>query len=163
MAKTPVSRTSRLLHQGFLVGLGVQATIGATQLVAALLLQVAERTGWLAHLAAMTGHEMARDAPDPLAATLLGALHDFSVNRETFWSVYLIGHGGLNLGVVAALLAKKPWAHPASILVLAGFVAYQLDRYRLSHAPVLIALSLFDLVIIALVWREWRQIRAGDG
>lgn len=160
MARADGSRTSRILHESYLVSLAIQATIGVSQLLAAILLQIAERTGELTMLAAFTAHQLARATPDPLAGPLWRALHDFSVNRETFWSIYLIGHGILNLGVVAALLAKRPWAHPASMVVLAGFVVYQLERWRLTHAPVLIALSLFDIVVIALVWREWRQLKA---
>ncbi len=160
MTTEPESRSAHLLHESYLVSLGIQATIGASQLVGAVLLLVAEQTGWMKHLAQITGHDLARAAPDPFAHALIQALHDFSVNRETFWSIYLFGHGVLNLSVVVALLAKKPWAHPASMAVLTGFVIYQLERFWLTHAPVLVALSLFDLVVIALVWREWRVTRA---
>lgn len=154
------SRTSRLLHDSYLVGLTVQALIGASQLVGAVVLQLAIRFGWLERLAHFTQHELAETRRDPPMLFLLRAAHDFSIHRETFWSLYLIGHGILNLGVVIALMARRRWAHPASIVVLAGFVVYQLYRYTYSGAPVLIGLSLFDAVVIALVWREWRVARA---
>ncbi len=159
MATTPASRASRFLHGSYLLGLGVQATIGMSQLLIAILLTVAEQTGWLAEIARKTGQMLADNAPDPVAAGFLRALHDFSVHHDTFWSIYLFGHGILNLGVVLALIAKKRWAHPASVVVLTGFVIYQLDRFRLTQAPIMIVLSVFDLVVIALVLREYRQIR----
>jgi uncharacterized membrane protein len=162
MPRTPTSHVGRLarwLHGSYLFSLGMQALIGGSQLVVAIVLQIAQQTGELTEVAHWTAHVLATDTPDPLAASLLRAVHDFSIHPHTFWSVYLIGHGLLNLGVVLALLAKKPWAHPASIVVLTGFIAYQLDRYHLSHAPVLLLLSVFDFVVILLVWREWRELK----
>ncbi len=154
------SRTSRLLHDSYLVGLAVQALIGGSQLVGAVVLQLAIRFGWLEELARITQHELTETRRDPPMLFLLNAAHDFSIHRETFWSLYLVGHGVLNLGVVIALLARRRWAHPVSIAVLTGFVLYQLYRYAYSGAPVLVGLSLFDAVVIALVWREWRVTRA---
>ncbi|WP_377832212.1 DUF2127 domain-containing protein [Acidimangrovimonas pyrenivorans] len=147
------------MHGSFLFGLGMQALIGTSQLLAAIVLQIAWRTDELTELANWTGNALKTQTPDPIAASLLRQIHDFSLHPQTFWSVYLIGHGLLNLSVVAALLTKKPWAHPVSMLVLAGFIAYQLDRYWLTHAPVLILLSVFDFVVILLVWNEHRQQR----
>ncbi len=163
MTPPPDSRSARLLHDSYLVGLTVQGLIGATQLFFATVLQIAIWAGWLDKLAHFTGRLLARRAEDPLADWLMATAHDLSVGHDMFWSIYLFGHGVLNLGVVVALLAKKHWAHPVSILVLAGFVGYQMYRYTLSHSPVMIGLSAFDVVVIALVWREWRQIRARVG
>lgn len=159
-AKSTVGRLARWLHGSYLFSLGMQALIGSSQLLAAIVLEIANRTGELKEVAHWTQHILASQTPDPMAASLLRAVHDFSAHPHTFWSIYLFGHGLLNLFVVLALLAKKPWAHPVSIVVLAGFIVYQMDQYVLSHAPVLILLSLFDLAVIALVWREWRLIRA---
>jgi uncharacterized membrane protein len=151
------STTSRLLHDSYLVGLGVQASIGTFQLIGALMIQVASRTGWLTGVSQWTAAALSQHHGAPMEM-LLHALHHFSTARDPFWSVYLIGHGVLNLGVVAALLAKKWWAHPVSILMLSGFIIYQLHHYLHNHSLVMIALSLFDAVVIALVWREYRQL-----
>ncbi|WP_158243135.1 DUF2127 domain-containing protein [Acidimangrovimonas sediminis] len=154
-----LDRLARWLHGSYLFGLGMQALIGSVQFVAALVLIGAQMTDEMAELAHWTSRMMATQTPDPLAARALRALHEFSVHPHTFWSVYLLGHGILNLGVVVALLARKHWAYPASILVLVAFIVYQMWDFSLTHAPVLILLSLFDLAVIGLVWREWREVR----
>ncbi|MBI1217621.1 MAG: DUF2127 domain-containing protein [Rhodobacteraceae bacterium] len=159
MTPPPESRRSRLLHDSYLVGLTVQGLIGAGQLFFATVLQIAIWAGWLEPLAHFTGHLLERRAADPMADWLMATAHDLSVGSDMFWSIYLFGHGVLNLGVVIALLAKKRWAHPASMIVLAGFVGYQMYRYTLSHSLVMIALSAFDVVVISLVWREYRQLQ----
>lgn len=155
-----LDRLARWLHGSYLFGLGMQALIGTLQLSAAIILLVARQTDEMTEFAHWLKQLIRTTVPDPLAASLLSALHDFSVHPHAFWSIYLIGHGVLNLGVVAALLARRNWAYPASIVVLMVFIAYQMQRYVLTLAPVLLLLSAFDLVVIALVWREWREKRA---
>jgi len=155
-----LGQLARWLHGSYLFGLGMQALIGSTQLLAALILLFAQATDEMKELAHWTGRMLATQTPDPFAASLLRDLHDFSVHPHTFWSIYLVGHGLLNLGVVFALLAKKHWAHPVSIGVLTVFIVYQLSRYAIEHSPVLIFLSIFDVVVIGLVWNEWKTLKA---
>lgn len=154
------SRTSKFLHDSYLVGLGVQAAIGSSQLLAAVALYLGDRMGWLRHLAHATDPALFSHAHHGLRVSMLSAVHDFAAHKHGFWLLYLFAHGLLNLSVVVALLAKKTWAHPASMVVLTGFVAYQMDRFRFSHAPSLLVLSLFDVIVIGLVWREWQQVKA---
>lgn len=160
MTASADSRMSTFLHNSFLVGLGMQAAIGASQLMAAIALFLGDRMGWLRDLAHMTDPGLFSHPGHGLRMSMLSAVHDFAAHKQGFWLLYLFAHGLLNLSVVVALLAKKTWAHPVSMLVLTGFVAYQLDRFRFSHAPSLILLSLFDVIVIGLVWREWQQVRA---
>jgi uncharacterized membrane protein len=44
--------------------------------------------------------------------------------------------------------------------VFGGFIAYQLYRYTHTHSLALIALTVFDAIVIWLVWLEWRDRRA---
>jgi uncharacterized membrane protein len=43
--------------------------------------------------------------------------------------------------------------------VLGLFVVYQLYRFAYTHGVGLIALSLFDVFVVALIWHEWRLYR----
>ncbi|GHE04198.1 membrane protein [Defluviimonas sp. 20V17] len=156
--RLPVGRLARWLHGSYLFGITMQAVIGATQLIAAIVLQVALHTDEITELAHWTSAMLASQRADPLAAALLRSVHDFTVHPHTFWSVYLFGHGLLNLGVAVALFARKRWAHPVSIVVLSLFIVYQMSDFFLTGAPVLILLSVFDLVVILLVWHEWLEL-----
>ena len=42
------------------------------------------------------------------------------------------------------------------------FVVYQLHRFSATHAVGLLVLSVFDLLVIALIWREWRLVAARE-
>lgn len=47
------------------------------------------------------------------------------------------------------------------ILVLAGFVVYQIYTFAYTHSLTLVLLTLFDLLIIWLTWREYGEQKAG--
>ena len=51
------------------------------------------------------------------------------------------------------------WAYPWMIAVLLLFIAYQTYQISLTPTIGLIALTVFDLAIVALTWREYRQQR----
>ena len=60
-----------------------------------------------------------------------------------------------NVNRLAGHLGANPWM----IGVLLVFIAYQLYRIALNQTTGLIALTLFDAIIVALTWREYRQQR----
>lgn len=77
----------------------------------------------------------------------------------TFIAVYLLSRGLVKLVLVWALLKNQLWAYPWSLVVLALFVAYQLYQIVVSHSLVVVALTVFDLVVMYFIWREWAVVR----
>lgn len=61
--------------------------------------------------------------------------------------------------MVAALLRNKLWAYPVAIVVFGGFIVYQIYRFTLTGEFGLITLSLFDLMVIWLVWPEYKTVK----
>jgi uncharacterized membrane protein len=51
------------------------------------------------------------------------------------------------------------WSYPASLVVMAAFIAYQLYRYSYTFSVGLMLLTIFDVIVIALVWHEWRLMK----
>ena len=82
------------------------------------------------------------------------------MQAEQFFAVYLMAHGVVKLSLVLGLFRRKRWAYPTSIAVMSMFVVYQLWRFHLTHGVGLLALSVFDSVLVALIWREWRRLPA---
>jgi uncharacterized membrane protein len=83
----------------------------------------------------------------------------FNPSEQGFYAFYLLSHGLVKSVVVFGLLKEKLWAYPASFVVFGAFIAYQLYRYSHTHDLALIALSIFDLFVIALAVHEWRLLR----
>jgi uncharacterized membrane protein len=114
----------------------------------------------------LTQEELVEDPNDFVATHLLSAAQHLSVGTETFYAFYLLTHGLVKVLLVIGLLKEKLWAYPASLAVLAAFIAYQVYRYSYTHSIGLVVLTVFDLVVTWLVWHEWRLLRrhsAGAG
>ena len=90
---------------------------------------------------------------------MLAWAQSFSVQTQHFYAFYLLSHGIVKLALVVGLLMGRLWAYPASLAVMTLFIAYQLYRFTFTHSPGLIVLTVFDLVVIALIWHEYRLIR----
>lgn len=112
-------------------------------------------------VAFLTQDELAEDPKDFVATTLLHAAQQLSVTTELFMALYLLVHGIVKGLLVVALLRHLLWAYPLSIVVFGLFILYQLYRFTLTHSFGLIALSLFDVVVIAMIWLEYRALRRG--
>ncbi len=153
------STKDRLLHSGFLASVLFKLGLGLAQLAAAAGLAVTSKNKMIALVAELTAAETQQDPTDPLASWLMHSVSAFSVEAHTFYVLYFAGHGVLNAVIALALLKRWLWSYPVSIIVLGAFVIYQFVRFYLTLSPVMIFLSLFDILIIILVWREWMQIR----
>ncbi len=113
---------------------------------------------WLVHL--ITQDEISEEPHDFVANLLRHSLSHLSLASEHFMAIYLLAHGIVKGLVVIALIRNKLWAYPVAIVVFAGFIVYQLYRFTLNGGPGLIALSVFDLIVIGLVWLEYRAVKS---
>jgi len=87
------------------------------------------------------------------------AARHLDLGEQRFFAFYLLSHGLVKSVIVIGLLREKLWAYPASFVVFSAFIAYQLYRYSFTHDVALIALSIFDLFVIALAVHEYRLLR----
>jgi uncharacterized membrane protein len=110
----------------------------------------------------LTHDELSEDPHDVVANYLRHAAGRLSLSSEHFMALYLLSHGIVKLFAVVALLKNRLWGYPLSIVVFGGFVIYQIYRFTLTGAIGLIALTIFDLVVIWLIWLEYRAVRARE-
>lgn len=109
-------------------------------------------------VAAITRDELLEDPRDLIANALLHTAQSFSLDTRNFYAFYLLSHGVIKLTLAIGLWRGKLWSYPASLVALVMFIAYQLYRFSYTQSWALIALTLFDLLFIWLVWHEWRRV-----
>lgn len=68
----------------------------------------------------------------------------------------------MKIVLVAALFRRQTWAYPAMLAFLVAFIAYQCYRLALSPSAGLALLTVFDALVVWLVWR-WRWFRMVAG
>lgn len=104
-------------------------------------------------------HELVEDPHDFIASHLLSWAQTFSVDTQHFYAFYLFAHGIIKLFLMIEVLRNRLWAYPAAIIVMSLFIAYQIYRISYSHSLGLIALTIFDIIVTALIWYEYHLIR----
>lgn len=149
----------RILDLIFLIGVVVKGVDGLAELIggAVLLFVTPEQIMGLTR-AAVAG-ELAEDPDDPIANALLHGVAHLEASTTAFLAAYLLVHGAVKLAVVVALLLGSRRVYPWALIVLLGFLVFQL--YELITAPTvgIAVLTVLDLLVIWLTWREWRHGR----
>jgi uncharacterized membrane protein len=150
-------RPRGLLDQTFEVGIILKGLDGVLEVIGGLLLLVVSPATIDHVVRRLTQHELSEDPHDFLATHLLKTAHGLRGSALLFGAVYLLLHGLVKVILVTALLKKQLWAYPWTIVFLVVFIVYQ--AYRLSIEPTvgLTALTIFDLVIAWLTFREYRK------
>ncbi|MBS0274115.1 MAG: DUF2127 domain-containing protein [Proteobacteria bacterium] len=143
----------------FRVSVSLKGLDAAFEIVGGAALLAVSPTFILRAIAFITQNELAEDPRDLVANYALTAAEHLSIGTEHFAAYYLISHGVIKLALVVALLEKRLWAYPLAVIVFAAFIAYQIYRFTLTHSIGLIALSIFDLLVIWLIWVEYRALK----
>jgi len=149
-----------VVHVLFDISVVAKGIDGALEIVAGALLFVVS-PAQLRHVARiLTLHELTEDPRDIVANYLLHASQRLSPSGTTFGAIYLLWHGVVKVGLVAALLLGQRWAYPAAIGAFSLFLLYQAYRYAHTHSPELLVLSMLDVIVILLTLLEYRRLRA---
>jgi uncharacterized membrane protein len=147
------------LDRLFEIGIILKGLNGLAELLGGLLLLFVTPTDIHHLVTTLTQGELSEDPNDVVARYLLHTANGLTGNAVIFGAVYLLVHGAVKIVLVVALLLNKLWAYPSMIIVLLIFIGYQLYRIALEPSAGLIALTVFDALIVALTSREYRRQR----
>ena len=156
-------RKSQTIHVFFNLSVIAKGIDGALEMVGGVLLFFVSPDRINAVIRVLTQHELSEDPGDLIATYLLNSTHHLTKGVTMFAAAYLLWHGVVKVGLVAALLLKRRWAYPAAIVAFFLFLVYQLYRYTHTHSPALLALSIADVIVIALTWIEYKRLKAMHG
>jgi uncharacterized membrane protein len=149
----------RRIHQIFQISILLKGAHAVIECVGGLALAFIQ-TSTVAKVAnAMTQDELIEDPNDFIAKHLLALAQNLSVQTKHFYSFYLLSHGVVKLLLVIGLLNGRLWSYPASLIVLGLFIVYQLYRFSYTHGAGLIVLTVFDILVIGLIWHEYGLVR----
>lgn len=143
----------------FRVSIWLKGLDGALEILAALALLSISRDFIIRMVLFLTQDEIAEDPHDLVANYLRHLATHLSLAGKHFMTFYLLVHGGIKLGLVGALLKRKLWAFPLALMVFTAFIAYQLYRFAVAHALGLLLLSAFDVMVIAMIYLEYRALK----
>ncbi|GAB0120400.1 DUF2127 domain-containing protein [Acidisoma sp. 7E03] len=149
----------RRIHQIFEIGILFKGLHGLVECIGGTLLALIS-TRSITHLVALaTQDELSEDPRDFVASHLMHWATGFSAGTKTFYAAYLLSHGLIKVALVAALLRGMLWAYPASLIALALFMTYQLYSLVVTGSPTMWILTVFDLLVMWLIWHEYKLRR----
>jgi uncharacterized membrane protein len=149
----------RRIHQLFQLSVFLKGAHALIECASGLVLAFVSTEAIHRLIANLTQERLVGDPNDRVAGYLLSVAQSFTVSTQHFYAFYLLSHGLIKLGLVVGLLKGKMWAYPASIVALALFIVYQLYRFSYTGSLGLIALTIFDIIFIGLIWHEYRLVR----
>lgn len=153
----------RRIHQIFVVGVLLKGAHALIECAGGVALAIVSTRAIVALVNALTQDELVEDPNDFVATHLQPLAQNFSVSSKHFYAIYLLSHGIVKIFLVAGLLRNKMWAYPVSLIVMGLFIVYQIYRFSYTYSWGMIVLSVFDLVVMALIWHEYRFMRAHHG
>ncbi|MGH7192415.1 MAG: DUF2127 domain-containing protein [Candidatus Saccharimonadales bacterium] len=152
-------RPQNLLDKAYEIGIIVKGIDGILELIGGILVLVITpgTVNGITHL--LTQQELQEDPHDFIAAHILKLGHSLTYGHNYFAAAFLLTHGAVKVVLVACLLLNKLWAYPWALVILGLFLVYQV--YQLATHPTftMAFLSVLDVIIIWLIYREWRQVR----
>lgn len=146
----------KTLDRFFYVSIWLKGVHAVFEIIGGIALLLTSPAFILQVVATVTQDEMGEDPNDFVANTLLSAVQRISVSSQHFAALYLLSHGAVKIFLVIGLLRNRSWAYPAALAVFGAFILYQVYRFCLTHSLGLVALTVFDLAVMWLIWREYR-------
>ena len=153
-------KTGDLLDRAFAIGIILKGLDGVLEVVGGVLLLVVSPSAIDKVTRALTQHELSEDPHDFLATHLLHAAGSLTGSSLQFGAWYLLLHGVVKIVLVASLLRDKIWAYPWMIAFLVVFIVYQIYRMTFAFSIGLLGLTIFDIVVVWLTYREYGKQRA---
>ena len=149
----------RRIHQIFEISVLLKGAHALIECIGGLILVIMSTNVITSMVNVFTQEELIEDPNDFVATHLLSLAQNFTVSTQHFYAFYLLSHGLIKVLLVIGLLRNKLWAYPVSLVVLGLFIVYQLYRFSYTHGLGLIVLTVFDVMVMGLIWHEYRLVR----
>ncbi|MDG4883945.1 DUF2127 domain-containing protein [Mesorhizobium sp. WSM4884] len=147
------------IHQLFEVSVWLKGAHALIECIGGIMLYAVTTETIASWVNMFTQEELIEDPNDFIAGYLSRMASQFSVDSKEFYAFYLLSHGLIKLLLVIGLLRGKLWSYPASLAALGAFMVYQVYRYSYTHSPGLLVLTVFDAIVMWLIWQEWKAVR----
>jgi uncharacterized membrane protein len=152
----PQNLFDKVFEYGILIK-GIDGLIELLTAISLIFISPIRIQGWVV---LATHRQLAHDPDDFIANFLIHASHQFTNSARLFFIVYLSVHAAIKLISVIGILRNKMWAYPFSLITLGALTLYQIYDIIFGAGSILvILLTIFDVLILALIWREYQKVK----
>ncbi len=150
-------RRRTLLHESFRAGITIKGIDGILEAIGGVILWFVKPSALNKIALRFLEIDLPFDRHEFIITHLYRATEHLANGSKHFASVYLLTHGLIKAILVTALWFDALWAYPLTIFVFGIFCVYQVHRFLYTHSLALILITVFDLLIIYLTCREYRD------
>ena len=150
----PGGRKERGIYEAFYISILLKGLNAALEVALGTVLLFTARHSSL--LIALVQNELIDDPNDFFARHAQALVPYLDPHVQLFGALYLLSHGIVKGVLVWGLLKNRMWSYPAALGVFSLFVIYQVFKWLQHHSLPLLLLTVFDLVVMWLIWHEYR-------
>lgn len=152
-------RPSSVLDKVFEGGIILKGISGALEFLGGLLLLFISPVAMHGFIVFITQHERIEDPHDKVVAILFSSTQHLFAGGSGFLIAYLWIHAAIKLIAVIGILRNYLWAYPFSLVSLGLLMLYQLYSIYIHPSIGMILLTIFDIFILWLIWREYGKAK----
>ena len=150
-----MEQSHKSLDRAFRITVTLKGLDGALEIIGGIALFLVSPASIERLARFLTAHELAQNPHDFIASHLLHSANQLGRSATVYGGIYLLVHGVTKVVLVVLVLRDKLWAYPLMIAVLGLFIVYQVYRLTYKVSFTLIVLTLFDMLVVWLTWREY--------
>lgn len=148
------------VHVAFEISLILKGVFALAEIAAGLFTYLVTPQFLLNLMQFITRSILTEGANDFVLGHLLHTTQYISLSSQHFAAFYMLSHGIIKLWLIIGLWRGKHGYYPASIGVFFLFILYQMYRYSFTHSMLLLLITMVDLIVIWLIWMEYRNLHS---
>ncbi len=153
-------RPASTLDKIFEVGLLLKGIDGLLELLGGFLLLFLTPARLQHYLHLITQETVSGEKPSKILGLLFHSIDSLSTGSRVFLIAYLWVHAAIKLVAVIGILKNLLWAYPFSLITLGLLTLFQVISIIHKASIGMIALTLFDIFILWLIWREYQKVKS---
>lgn len=154
-----IFKIGKIIDKIFEISVLIKAVFGFFEILGGILLSFSKKTITNNFIIRLAQAEIADDPNDKdiIANYLVKTAKNLSQDSRIFAVAYLFFHGAVNIFLAVSLSRGKIRAYPVITGFLCIFIIYQMYKYFHTFSSSLLALTLFDIFFISVIWLEYRR------
>ena len=159
LCRMSAKRTSKATDLLFDIGMFVKGVDSAFEVIGGIILTMPTKLS--RYILVISQHEAFRHHL-ALAGKLDRLAESVSMHPSLGEAIYLMVHGLAKVILILAIIRQKKWGYTGFIAVLSLFTLIELGRAVSAHEVVTGVLGVFDLFVVALIYKEYRARFGAD-
>lgn len=146
------------IYQFFRISVILKGLISLAEVVVGTLLLIIPYTFFVRVVEIILQGPLRDPSYSSISEPLVVIASEFTAGTALFLAIYLLSRGLVKVFIIWGLLKNKLWAYPVSLVVLTAFLLYQFYQIYIGHGMLVVAISIFDIVVMYFIYREWRIV-----